>query len=501
MIWPLRRAVQVAPERAAVRFEDAELTYAETWDRCRRLAGALLGLGVQRGDRVAVVAQNSHRSLERYQAVPGAGLVLVPLNHRHADAELRYAIEDAGARVLFADRAIADLPGCVEHVIDAAAGHDELVAGAEPVDFPDEVGEEDLAGLFYTGGTTGRSKGVMLRHRALVSNALHLQAVLPFDHETCFLLVAPMFHLAGTLGVLATTWHAGRQVVMRAFEARAALDLIERERVTVTQVVPSMLAAMCDEQLERPRDVSSLRHLTFGGAPSATETLRRARRAFPDAGMMTMYGATETAPLVTALRGLHRLLDAPQAHSCGRPLIGVQARVVDPDDRTPVAVGEVGEVAVRGPNVMLGYWEKPEQTEAVLAGGWYHTGDLGRLDADGYLYLVDRAKDMIVSGGENVYSTEVEDVLYRHPAVREAAVFGVPDPRWGEAVHAVVVPRSTVTEEELIAHCRAWIAGYKVPKRIELREEELPKSGAGKLLKRELRAPYWEGRESMVSGA
>jgi long-chain acyl-CoA synthetase len=262
-----------------------------------------------------------------------------------------------------------------------------------------------------------------------------------------------------------------------------------------------MLAAMCDEQLERPRDVSSLRHLTFGGAPSATETLRRARRAFPDAGMMTMYGATETAPLVTALRGLHRLLDAPQAHSCGRPLIGVQARVVDPDDRTPVAVGEVGEVAVRGPNVMLGYWEKPEQTEAVLAGGWYHTGDLGRLDADGYLYLVDRAKDMIVSGGENVYSTEVEDVLYRHPAVREAAVFGVPDPRWGEAVHAVVVPRSTVTEEELIAHCRAWIAGYKVPKRIELREEELPKSGAGKLLKRELRAPYWEGRESMVSGA
>jgi long-chain acyl-CoA synthetase len=325
--------------------------------------------------------------------------------------------------------------------------------------------------------------------------------VLPFEQETCFLLVAPMFHLAGTLGVLATTWHAGRQVVMRAFDAAAALDLIERERVTVTQVVPSMLAAMCDEQLDRPRDVSSLRHLTFGGAPSATETLRRARRAFPDAEMMTMYGATETAPLVTALPGLHRLLDGPQAHSCGRPLIGVQARVVEPEARTPLPVGAIGEVAVRGPNVMLGYWQKPDQTAAVLADGWYHTGDLGRLDEDGYLYLVDRAKDMIVSGGENVYSTEVEDVLYRHPAVREAAVFGVPDPRWGEAVHAVVVPRSPVTEEELIAHCREAIAGYKVPKRIELRDEPLPKSGAGKLLKRELRAPYWEGRESMVSGA
>jgi|tagenome__1003787_1003787.scaffolds.fasta_scaffold20986976_4 long-chain acyl-CoA synthetase len=501
MIWPLRRAVEVAPGRVAVRFDDVELTYAETWERCRLLAGALSGLGLERGDRVAVVAQNSHRSLELYQAVPGAGLTLVPLNHRHADAELRYAIEDAGARVLVADREIAELPACVQHVVDAAAGHEELLAASPPADFPDDVGEDELAGLFYTGGTTGRSKGVMLRHRALVANAMNLQAVLPFDEETCFLLVAPMFHLAGTLGVLATTWHAGRQVVMRAFDAGAALDLIERERITVTQVVPSMLAALCDEQLERPRDVSTLRHLTFGGAPSATETLRRARRAFPDAEMMTMYGATETAPLVTALPRLHRLLDRPQAHSCGRPLIGVELRVVDPQERTPLPVGDVGEVAARGPNVMLGYWRKPEQTDAVLVDGWYHTGDLGRLDADGYLYLVDRAKDMIVSGGENVYSTEVEDVLYRHPAVREVAVFGVPDARWGESVHAVVVPRSPVTEDELVAHCRASIAGYKVPKRIELREEPLPKSGAGKLLKRELRAPYWEGRESMVSGA
>jgi long-chain acyl-CoA synthetase len=177
--------------------------------------------------------------------------------------------------------------------------------------------------------------------------------------------------------------------------------------------------------------------------------------------------------------------------------------VVHPDSREPLAAGEVGEVAVRGPNVMLGYWEKPRQTADVLVDGWYHTGDLGRLDSDGYLYLVDRAKDMIVTGGENVYSTEVEDVLYRHPAVAEAAVFGIPDERWGEAVHAVVVPRTavTVTEEDLVAHCRGSIAGYKVPKRIELRDEPLPKSGAGKVLKRELRAPHWEGRESMVSGA
>jgi long-chain acyl-CoA synthetase len=501
MIWPLRRAVAVAPGAEAVRFEDVALTYAEMWERCSALAGSLYGLGLRRGDRVAVVAQNSHRYLELYQAVPGAGLVLVPMNHRHADAEIRYGLEDSGARVLFSDRTLGALPACVEHVVDAADGHEALLAAGPGFDFPDDVGEDDLAGIFYTGGTTGGAKGVMLGHRALVSNAMHVQAVWPFDPDTSFLLVAPMFHLAGTLAVLPSVWQAARQVVMRAFDPAAALDLIEAERVTATQVVPSMLAAMCDEQLERPRDVSSLEYLTFGGAPSATETLRRARRAFPDAELMTMYGATETAPLVTAVRHLEGRLDSPQARTCGRPLVGVEARVVDPDSREPVGAGEVGEVAVRGPNVMLGYWEKPRQTADVLVDGWYHTGDLGRLDADGYLYLVDRAKDMIVTGGENVYSTEVEDVLYRHPAVAEAAVFGIPHDRWGEAVHAVVVPRSSVTEEELVAHCRESIAGYKVPKRIELRDEPLPKSGAGKLLKRELRAPYWDGRESMVSGA
>src|SRR4051794_39091714 len=501
MIWPLRRAVAVAPAAEAVRFEDVALTYAETWERCRRLVGGLRELGVSRGDRVAVVAQNSHRYLELYQAVPGAGFVLVPLNHRHADAELRYALADSGARVLFADRAVADLPGCVEHVVDAAGGYEEVLHGASAAHFPDDVGEDDLAGIFYTGGTTGGAKGVMLRHRALVSNAMHVQAVWPFDAATTFLLVAPMFHLAGTLAVLPSVWQAAQQVVMRAFDAAAALDLVEACGVTATQVVPSMLAALCDEQLERPRDVSSLAYLTFGGAPSATETLRRARRAFPDAELMTMYGCTETAPLVTAVRHLERLLDTPHARTCGRPLVGVELRVVDPADRTPGAAGEVGEVAVRGPNVMLGYWEKPRQTADVLEDGWYHTGDLGRLDEQGYLELVDRAKDMIVSGGENVYSTEVEDVLYRHPAVAEAAVFGVPDERWGEAVHAVVVPRCTVTEEELVTFCREAIAGYKVPKRIELRDEPLPKSGAGKVLKRDLRAPYWDGRESMVSGA
>jgi acyl-CoA synthetase (AMP-forming)/AMP-acid ligase II len=261
-----------------------------------------------------------------------------------------------------------------------------------------------------------------------------------------------------------------------------------------------MLAALNDEQLARPRDVSSLELISFGGAPSATETLRRAHEAFAGARLLHIYGATETAPIATTLLGVESLLDAPQARSCGRPAVGVDVEVRALDG-APVAVGEVGEVVVRGPNVMGAYWNKPDQTAAALVDGWYHTGDLGYMDEDAYVYLVDRAKDMIVTGGENVYSTEVEDVLYGHPAVLEAAVFGVPDERWGEAVHAVVVPRAPVTADALIDHCRTSIAAYKVPKRIELRSEPLPKSGAGKLLKRELRAPYWTGREASVSGA
>jgi long-chain acyl-CoA synthetase len=502
MISPLRRATQVAADRTAVVCGSARLSYAEMDERCRRLVGGLRGLGVAAGDRVAIVSPNCHRYLEVYQAVPGAGMVLVPLNHRHTDAELRYALEDSGTKVLFAGRPVADVPPCVEHVVEIGEPYEALLAGASPAGFPDEVVETDLAGLFYTGGTTGTAKGVMLTHRNLVANATHMQMCWPFSPETVWLVAAPLFHLAGSIAVLSTVWNAGRHVILPAFDPAAALDLVERERVTATLVVPSMLAAMNEEQRARPRDVSSLRLLSFGGAPSATETLRRAHEVFPGASLLHLYGATETAPIATSLPAVERFLDAPQARSCGQPAVGVDVDIRR-DDGSSCDAGEVGEVAVRGPNVMGAYWNKPDQTAAALRDGWYHTGDLGYMDEQAFVYLVDRAKDMIVSGGENVYSTEVEDVLYRHPAVLEAAVFGVPDARWGEAVHAVVVPRPSVavTEDELLAHCRAAIAAYKVPKAVDLRTEPLPKSGAGKTLKRELRAPFWAGRETMVSGA
>jgi long-chain acyl-CoA synthetase len=500
MISPLRRARQVGAGRVAATCGEVSLTYAEMWERCRRLVGALHAIGVERGDRVAVVSPNCHRYLELYQAVPGAGMVIVPLNQRHADAELRYALEDSGAKVLFAGRPVGDLPDCITTVVDLGEAYEAFIAGASPADFPGDVGEDDLAGLFYTGGTTGAAKGVMLTHRNLVANAMHMQMCWPFTAGTCWLVVAPLFHAAGSIAVLSTVWNAGRHVLLGAFDPGAVLDLVERERVTATLVVPSMLAAICEEQLARPRDVSSLELVSFGGAPSATETLRRAHEAFPRARLLHLYGATETAPIATGVLGVEDLLDTPRARSCGQPAVGVDVEIRTADGAR-AAAGEVGEVVVRGSNVMLGYWQKAQQTDAALRDGWYCTGDLGYMDDEAFVFLVDRAKDMIVTGGENVYSTEVEDVLYRHPAVLEAAVFGVPDERWGEAVHAVVVPRAPVTAEELIAHCHAAIAGYKVPKAIELRAEPLPKSGAGKVLKRELRAPFWAGRESMVSGA
>jgi long-chain acyl-CoA synthetase len=500
MSSPLRRAELVAGDEVAVVCGGVRHTYRETADRCRRLIAGLRGLGLVEGDRVGVVTTNCHRYLELYHAIPAAGMVLVPLNPRHAVAELRYALEDSATRVLFSASGLAGLDDVVEHVIVLDTGYEALIAAGSGAETPGDVGAEALAGLFYTGGTTGAAKGVMLSHRNLIANAMHLQACWSFDTDTRWLIAAPMFHAAGSIAVLATIWNGCRHVILQSFDPARALDLIAEHGVTHTLLVPTMLAALTDEQRARPRDATSLRHIAHGGAPIATETLRRAHEAFPDAELLHIYGATETAPIATLLPHEERLLDAPQARSCGQPAVGVEVAILDLDGRR-LPHDTVGELVVRGPNVMMGYWNKPEQTAAALIDGWYHTGDLGYQDSSGYMYLVDRAKDMIVTGGENVYSIEVEDALYRHPAVAEAAVFGIPDRRWGEAVHAVVVPRASVESDELRTHCRSLIADYKVPKTIELRTEALPKSAAGKLLKRELRARYWQGHMLGVAGA
>ncbi len=494
----LARALRTAPGSCAVVCHDDRRTYTELGSRCRRLAGAMRGLGLGPGDRVGVVGLNSDRYLELYLGIPAAGLVLVPVNSRLAAVEMRAILDDAGVNVLFAD---ADYPGAaaVKRVLTMPGDYEELIASADEAPLADEVAEGDLAALFYTSGTTGAAKGAMHTHRSLVSSGLHFMATWPFDRETRWLVASPMFHTGGVIGTLATVWGGGTHVIMPRFDPGLALDLMEREAVTHTLLVPTMLAAAAHAQLDRPRDVGSLRYLSHGASPISVETLKRTREAFPGAELLHVYGTTEATPIMTLLPHEERILDTPRVHSCGQPAVGVELRVVD-SDRSEVPPGTVGELAARSPSVMAGYWQKPEQTAEVMRGDWYLTGDLGYADEDSYIYLVDRAKDMIVTGGENIYSTEVENALSSHPAVEEVAVFGVPDPRWGEAVYAVVVCRTDVTPDELIEHCRTRIAGFKVPRHIELRTDPLPKSAAGKILKRDMREPHWAGQQTHVSG-
>jgi long-chain acyl-CoA synthetase len=495
---PLNRALGTAAGSIAVVCQDNRRTYGELGSRCRRLAGAMRKLGLAPQDRVGVIALNSDRYLELYLGLPAAGYVLVPVNSRLAPAEMRAILDDAGVSLVFAD---ADYPGAagVGRVLAMPDDYEDLIAAAGEMPLGEGVAETDLAALFYTSGTTGAAKGAMHTHRGLVSSAVHFMATWPFDRQTRWLVASPMFHTGGILATLATVWAGGAHVIMPRFDAEWAVDLIEREAITHTLLVPTMLAAAVDAQLARPRNVGSLRYLSHGASPISAETLRRTRQAFPGAELLHVYGTTETTPITALLPHEERVLDTPLVHSCGQPAVGVEIRVVD-SALADVPARSVGEIAVRGPSVMAGYWGNPGATAEVMRGDWYLTGDLGYRDEDHYLYLVDRAKDMIVSGGENIYSTEVEDALAAHPGVREVAVFGVPDPRWGESVYAIVVPRQDVTPGELAAHCRKRIAGFKVPKCIELRTEPLPKSAAGKILKRDLREPHWAGHQARVAG-
>ena len=497
-VSPLQYAVQIAPDSIAVIFEDQKITYRQLWSRCCRLASVIGKLGGQPGDRVAILAANSAQYIESYVALPAAGFVIVPLNTRHAEPELRYALEDAGAKFLLTDRDPGVLRDLVDIVVMMPDEYDSLLSTADEASLGDGVTEDDLAGLFYTGGTTGISKGVMLTHRNLLANTFHFMILAPPTADDVMLVMAPLFHAAGSNGVLSGIWSCSTQIPLKAFDPAVALDLIEKYHVSHTLGVPAMIAAISELQHKEPRDVSSLRVVAHGGSPIATEVVRRAHEAFPTADFLHVYGMTEASPLMTGLRREQDYLDSDRGRSCGLPLIGTRVKIVDKnDDELPA--GEVGELAASGPNIMRGYWNKPEQTAEVMRGDWYLSGDMGYMDDGGYVYLVDRAKDMIVSGGENVYCSEVEEALYKHSAVLEVAVFGVPDQQWGEAVHAVVVTREEVTAEELIAFCREFIASYKIPKAISFSSDELPKSGPGKILKRKLRAPFWEGRESKIN--
>jgi len=491
---PLEHARRLHPQRLAAVDGDRRLSYAELADRAARLASGLRRLGLQAGERVALLAANSHRYLEAFFGIPGHGLVLVPLNTRLATPELVTILRDCRPRVLISDRDPGPLAAVVERVITIPNDYEALLEAAPLA--PPEVPESALAILFYTGGTTGLPKGVMLTHRNLVSNAFHKSLACSLREDDVHLAAPAMFHVAGVAPLVGLVWLGATSIILPSFEPEACLDAIERERVTILIPVPTMLGALVASQRARPRDVSSLRLVGHAGSPIARELIEAAARAFAPAELAQFYGATETSSVVTVLRNEERAVGSTTLGSAGRATPGVAVRIAGPSGEE-CAPGEVGEILVSGPNVTVGYWNNPAATAGALSGGYYHTGDLGYLDDTGHLFVVDRLKDMIVSGAENVYSIEVEDALHRHPSVLEAAVFGVPDEVWGEAVHAIVVlapGAAAVSGEELRQHCRRAIAGYKVPKQIEVQLEPLPKSGPGKILKRVLRDRFWPAR-------
>ena len=513
----LKRSVQLYGDQPASICDGRERSWAEVGARVAKFARALRNLGLAEGDRVAMLSLNSDLYFEYFFAVPWAGGVFVPVNTRLAAPEVAFWLNDSGSKILLIDDRflpmLEDLKGqleTVERVIYAGQGQapegmdkmEDLIADAEPVE--DALrGDDDLAGLFYTGGTTGRSKGVMLSHRNLVFNNMNCIHTFNYWQGMRWLHACPMFHIAGGIAIFGVTQVAGTHVIIPAYAPDLAAETIQERKITDTLLVPTMVNMLVNMPGVENYDLSSVQAMAYGASPMPEAVIGRAMEIIPDCAFYHAYGQTEAAPLVTACPPECHVFEGPNANmyrAAGLPAVGVEVRVVDDDDNE-LPRGEVGEIIVRGPNIMLGYWQQPELTAEALRGGWMHSGDGGYMDDRGFVFIVDRMKDMVISGGENIYSAEVEDALYQHAAVVECAVIGIPDDRWGEAVHAVVRLQdgADTSAEELIAHSHTLIAGFKCPRGITFVEEPLPLSGAGKILKTELRKPYWEGMEKQVN--
>jgi acyl-CoA synthetase (AMP-forming)/AMP-acid ligase II len=495
------------------------VSYREAFTEANRLANALVEAGLQVGDRIAYLAKNSLDYMILFFGASKAGVVPVPLNYRLAPPEWSYIINDAGARLLIAK---GELVEAIDTVRDELGGLKRWIAldcsdqpqgwddyrewmARQPTTPPDRsVSSDDDGYQMYTSGTTGRPKGAVLTHHAVTTNAVQLLLGVRsgLGEDRC-LIVAPLYHGAAALTAFGCILNGGCLVVHQDFDPTAVVRALSEGGITRTTLVPAMIQAclvLVPDVAERRYD--DLELIVYGASPIAEQTLRRAMEVFR-CDFIQGYGMTETSAALTllsadahkqALQGATKLL-----LSAGRPLVGTEVRVVDADDR-PVPHGVIGEVVGRGPQLMRGYWNLPEASAAALRGGWIHTGDAGIIDDEGYLYLQDRVKDMIVSGGENIYPREVEEVLFRHPAVADAAVIGVPDETFGEAVKAIVVLRESAaaTSDEIMDFCKTQLGGYKRPRSVDF-VAELPRNPSGKVLKRELREPYWKGRKRRIS--
>jgi long-chain acyl-CoA synthetase len=514
----IERNVQTNGQGQATQFRGRSHTWSQFAERIARLGHGLESLGVEPGARVAILAHNSDRYTECLFGVARAGAVFVPVNTRLAPAEIVYWLADSDSALLCVDDDFVPLLPALRSELPSL--RDVLYIGEQPAPPAGTIGldalieasrdgdavaraPDDLVGLFYTGGTTGKSKGVMLSHRNLIANAFNLLPVFGIDDKTRYLHAAPMFHIADNAGGFATALAGAANSYVPKFDPVAVMTAIQEQRITHAVLVPTMINILVNHPELARFDLSSLRTLTYGGSPMPEAVARKTIEMLPHVRLLQAYGQTEAAPCLTFNTHEFHALSGPLAaklRSAGRSAYGVQLRILDADGREAPR-GTVGEICARGDVVMQGYWNKPEQTAEALRDGWLHTGDSGTMDEDGFVYIVDRVKDMIISGGENVYSVEVEEALYQHPAIAECAVIGIPDENWGEAVHAIVRVRDgrSVDKAELMAHCRGRIAGFKCPRSIEIRAEPMPLSGAGKILKSELRKPFWQGRSRQVN--
>ena len=489
----LGRALRYYPNRTAFSNGGRRRTFLELYERVAGIAGYLVDQGFKRGDRIALLLPNEDQYIELIYACAWLGLIAIPLNTRFSATEIDHVLEDATPHGIIRHSSLPTPKTALpwQRVID----QQPLTGGKLP---PEPIYEpEAVLALIYTSGTTGRPKGVIQTHANILSNIYHLNYWMPYKEGGVYLHAAPIFHILDFPFMFAAPASGVCQVTIPKFSPQAFCEAVQQEGVTHSALVPTMINLLIQYEDLKNYDLHSLEQLAYGGSPIAPELVRRTQGILPNVKLVQGYGLSETGFLTGLQSDKHtdkRLM------SCGRTCIGVDLQVVDESGR-PVGVGQHGELVVRGANVMQGYWNNPEETKLAFRNGMFRTGDIGFRDGDGYFFILDRLKDMIVTGGENVYSGEVEAIIYQHPAVREVAVFGIPDPRWGEIVMACVVlkPSKVLSAEELIAHCRRSLANYKVPRRIEFLKTELPKNGSGKILKRQLREQFWVHEQRAVS--
>ena len=498
------------PEKLAVVSGDVKLTYGTLNERINRLANGLLDMGLNKGDRVGVFIHNCHQFIEIYFAAAKTGGIFCPYNSHLKKMEFKDLCEYSKPKILFVDADFGDLIGSLKPELRSVASYvclqspqwpfmqsyEEIMSRGKGNEPEIAVQGDDVMSMYFTGGTTGRPKGALRTHRHLTSDAVARVIELKIDYDDKPLITFPMYHVACEDNIVGhffipNTMHIRRE---GRFNPAEVLDYISRNRITLCQVVPTMLHALLQVPNVSTYDMSSLKVIAYAGSPMPVELLKRALQTFR-CGFVQLYGQTESGPLTTLLKPEDHILDGSEKRlrrlaSAGRAVINYEIKIVDENDND-VAVGEIGEIAVKSDAMMKGYWELPDETEEKLKNGWLHTGDLGKMDEDGYVYIVDRKDDMLISGGINIYPREIEEVLYAHPAILEAQVIGVKDEYWGQVPKAVVVLKQgmTATGEEIISFCGDRLASFKKPKSVEF-WEELPKSPQGKILKRVIREAF-----------